>query len=224
MGGQHNSYDVYYRIDSLTGNFYNYSVSQNIECLVDSLNASRNDTAKTGCHPNHTWYKCDTSSYTIFNQNYPAKKFSMTFFEGNGNHRYVKDIGEVYSFGQALMSQTIRSLRGCVINGVLRGDTSILVGISQISTEIPDNYSLSQNYPNPFNPTTHFGFQIAEFGLVKFTIYDVLGKEVAIFVNQQLQPGKYEAAWDASAYPSGVYYFKLEAGSFTETKKMVLIK
>ena len=84
------------------------------------------------------------------------------------------------------------------------------VGIKNISNEIPQSFSLSQNYPNPFNPVTHFGFRIAEFGLVKLTVYDALGKEVQVLVNEQLQPGSYEADWDASAYPSGVYYYKLE--------------
>jgi len=226
IGGQHNSYDVYYRIDSLTGNLYSYNISQNTECLVDSLNASRNDTAKTGCQPNYTWYKCDTSSYTIFNQNFPAKKFSMTFFEGNGNHKYVKDIGEVYSFGQALMSQTIRTLRGCIINGVLRGDTSILVGINQIGTEIPEKFSLSQNYPNPFNPVTKIKFDISGISLAQtfLYVYDLIGREIAVLVNQHLKPGTYEVDFDGSNLPSGVYYYKLESGGFIETKKMVLIK
>lgn len=88
----------------------------------------------------------------------------------------------------------------------------------------PEKFSLSQNYPNPFNPVTNFGFRIAEFGLVKLTIYDAVGKEIAIIVNEEMQPGSYSVDWDASNYPSGVYFYKLESGSFVESKKMVLIK
>ncbi len=98
------------------------------------------------------------------------------------------------------------------------------VGINNISNEIPEKYELMQNYPNPFNPVTNIGFRVADFGLVSLTIYNALGKEIKILVNQHLQPGIYEADWDASDYPSGVYYYKLEAEKFTETKKMVLIK
>jgi hypothetical protein len=126
------------------------------------------------------------------------------------------------------------SLQGCIIDGVLHGDTSFPVGINVLSTDIPETFSLSQNYPNPFNPVTKIKFQIpllrgveAVGGrgvLTQLTIYDALGKEIAILVNQQLQPGIYESDWDASAYPSGVYYYKLESDSYTETKKMVLIK
>jgi len=60
--------------------------------------------------------------------------------------------------------------------------------------------------------------------LVRLTVFDVIGREIEVLVNQQLQPGTYEVSWDASAYPSGVYYYRLEAGLFSETKKMVLIK
>ncbi|MBE2216948.1 MAG: T9SS type A sorting domain-containing protein [Ignavibacteria bacterium] len=98
------------------------------------------------------------------------------------------------------------------------------VGIQQISTEIPQSFSLSQNYPNPFNPTTNFEFRIADFGLVRLTVFDAIGREIEVLVNQQMHPGTYEVSWDASTYPSGVYYYRLEAGSFAKTKKMVLIR
>jgi hypothetical protein len=98
------------------------------------------------------------------------------------------------------------------------------VGIQQISTEIPQRSALSQNYPNPFNPITNFEFRIADFGLVKLTVFDAIGREIEVLVNQQLQPGTYEVSWNASAYPSGVYYYRLSAGEFTQTKPMLLLK
>ncbi len=97
-------------------------------------------------------------------------------------------------------------------------------GITILSNEIPESYNLGQNYPNPFNPVTNIRFRIVDFGLVRLTVYDALGNSIASLVNQQLQPGSYEAAWDASAYPSGVYFYKLSADGYTDTKKMVLIK
>lgn len=104
------------------------------------------------------------------------------------------------------------------------GDPITITGVNSSSNEVPNSYSLSQNYPNPFNPTTHFGFRIADFGLVRLTVYDALGKEVTILVDQQLQPGTYEVSWDASGYSSGVYFYRLETKGFSEVKKMLLVK
>ncbi len=116
------------------------------------------------------------------------------------------------------------TLLGCIINGTVYGDTSMLVGIEQVSGEIPIKFSLSQNYPNPFNPVTTISFEIPKSEFVSITISDALGREVETIVNKQLNPGTYHAEWDAADYPSGVYYYKITAGEYTETKKMVLIK
>ncbi len=101
-----------------------------------------------------------------------------------------------------------------------------IIGIQPISTEIPDKFTLSQNYPNPFNPTTKIRFDISGSSVAQtfLSVYDQLGREVAVLVNQELRPGSYEVDWNASNFPSGVYFYKLSAGNFTETKKMVLIK
>lgn len=98
------------------------------------------------------------------------------------------------------------------------------IGIEPISSNVPENYSLEQNYPNPFNPTTNFEFRIAKTGFVNLTIYDAMGRVVESLVNGELKPGTYKADWDASNYPSGVYFYTLNTGSFTETMKMVLLK
>jgi hypothetical protein len=98
------------------------------------------------------------------------------------------------------------------------------VEIQPVSNEIPASYELFQNYPNPFNPTTKFKIQISKLSDTKVTVFDVLGKEVAILVDQQLKPGTYEVEWDASNYPSGVYFYKLTADDYLDVKKMVLIK
>jgi len=101
---------------------------------------------------------------------------------------------------------------------------SQLTGIISNNNNIPDKFSLSQNYPNPFNPTTNIGFRIADFGFVSLKIFDITGKEVQTLVDKSLQPGSYEVTWDASNMPSGVYFYKLTAADFSETKRMVLIK
>lgn len=85
-------------------------------------------------------------------------------------------------------------------------------------------FSLEQNYPNPFNPSTTIRYQIAESGLVTLIVYDMLGREIITLVNEELSAGKHEANFDASGFNSGVYFYRLKAGSFVETKKMVLMK
>ena len=94
-----------------------------------------------------------------------------------------------------------------------------------------DNYCLSQNYPNPFNPTTKIKYQIPDLpagrqGLSFATIkvYDVLGNEVTILVNEEKQPGNYEVEFNGSRLPSGVYFYRIQAGDFIQTKKMILLK
>jgi hypothetical protein len=109
-------------------------------------------------------------------------------------------------------------------NGSLKKSAKLLTGITPISTSTPDKFSLSQNYPNPFNPATKVKFDIPKQSIVQIKIYDLLGREIAELVNQQINPGTYEITWDASNYSSGIYFYKLTAGSFTDTKKMVLIK
>jgi uncharacterized delta-60 repeat protein len=101
---------------------------------------------------------------------------------------------------------------------------SQLVGITPVSSEIPISYSLSQNYPNPFNPVTTINFSIPSGEHIKLTIYDILGNEVSVPVNESLAAGSYKIDYDASKLPSGVYFYKLSAGSFTDVKKMILAK
>lgn len=98
------------------------------------------------------------------------------------------------------------------------------VGLSNINTGIPNQYSLSQNYPNPFNPMTKLRFQIPKNLLVSLKIYDAIGREIIVLVNEELAAGVYETDWDAAKFPSGVYYYRISAGDFSETKKMVLVK
>ena len=220
----------YRRIDSLTGNFYNYDTINHADCLMDSLNIRKNDSAYS-C--GGKWYRCDdTANYNIFNLNIKSKSFYWTnYFEGGDRHILALGIGRVRDEQYGAQFSMGHTLQGCLINGVLYGDTS-LVGINQISTEIPIDYSLSQNYPNPFNPSTKITFQIplsrgvseGQVVLTSLIVYDALGREIQTFVNENLSPGTYEVDFDGSNLPSGVYFYKLSSNDINLTKKMVLIK
>ena len=112
-----------------------------------------------------------------------------------------------------------------VLNGWgIRLNGQTVTGIQNVTTEVPQRYELSQNYPNPFNPSTSIKFSIPKSGLVSLKVYDILGKEVATLVNKDLNSGSYEYTFDAAGFTSGVYFYRLEAGDFSEIKKMMLIK
>jgi hypothetical protein len=108
-------------------------------------------------------------------------------------------------------------------------DTITSIGIRPVSTELPESYKLFQNYPNPFNPETKIRFAVPPNGKiaeqnVRLVIFDITGREAETLINEKLTPGTYETVWDASNYPSGFYFYKLISGSFTGSKKMVLVK
>ena len=99
-----------------------------------------------------------------------------------------------------------------------------VIGINQISTVVPEKFTLEQNYPNPFNPSTNLEFGISKSGFVSLKIYDVLGKEISTLVNTNLQTGTYKYTFDAKGLTSGIYFYTLSTDGFTETKRMSLIK
>jgi photosystem II stability/assembly factor-like uncharacterized protein len=99
-----------------------------------------------------------------------------------------------------------------------------LTSVTKNNNQLPDKYALYQNYPNPFNPETNIIFQTSESGDVKLTIFDILGRKVSTLVNEHLSPGTYKAVWDASSFPSGIYYYSLETNGYYETRKMILMK
>jgi len=98
------------------------------------------------------------------------------------------------------------------------------VGIQPFSTAVPERFSLSQSYPNPFNPVTTIKFDIRTSSDVKLTIFDALGRQLESLVNQRLATGTYSLTFDGSSFSSGVYFYKLDAGEFSETKRMILLK
>jgi hypothetical protein len=135
-------------------------------------------------------------------------KLNMVCLKGNMPGSYVNGTGN----GESLEPYVF-------IRSTITG-----VGISQVSTEVPAYFSLSQNYPNPFNPTTNIKFAVSKAGFVSLKVYDMLGKEVAVLVNNNMALGTYEYQFDASKLTSGIYFYTLKTNGFSETKKMMLIK
>jgi hypothetical protein len=103
-------------------------------------------------------------------------------------------------------------------------DVQPSTSVESTGSEFPDEYSLSQNFPNPFNPTTVIKFSIINNEHVLLKIYNSIGEEVSELVNETLPAGSYAVDFKAAGLPSGIYLYKVSAGSFTQTRKMILLK
>ncbi len=149
------------------------------------------------------------------------------FSSNNGNNWSLKNEGFNITPSQ-FYSLTIANnlvLTGASLNNSLwQRPLSEIVNVQNVGTEIPSSYSLEQNYPNPFNPRTVISFQLSVDSKVLIKVFDVQGREVQTLVNERLSVGTYQTEWDASAYPSGVYFYKLQAGDYSETKRMMLVR
>jgi len=100
-----------------------------------------------------------------------------------------------------------------------------ITDVEQLTFDIlPKEYSLKQNYPNPFNPATKVKFAVPEKSNVLIKVYDILGSEVVTLVNEEMDAGWYDVNFNAAGYSSGVYLLRMEAGSYVNTKKMILMK
>jgi hypothetical protein len=117
--------------------------------------------------------------------------------------------------------------------GFAVGDSGIILytknggGVTSAGQEreaLLKDFSLEQNYPNPFNPVTTINYQLAMNSFVTVTVFDLLGRKVATLANQERSAGNYSVQWDASTLSSGMYLYRISAGSFTQTKKMMLIR
>jgi M6 family metalloprotease-like protein len=151
----------------------------------------------------------------------------------NGTILRTVDGGRTWS---AMVSGTMVSLR-CIgtpggptqwvsgASGILLRSASTATGdVPEYAAGEPYAFALEQNYPNPFNPASDIRYQISEFRIVKLAVYDLLGREVAELVNEPKAPGEYKVRFDARGLSSGMYFYRLQAGSLTETKKMMLLK
>jgi hypothetical protein len=99
-----------------------------------------------------------------------------------------------------------------------------MVGVQNGSSKMQSEYKLENNYPNPFNPRTIINYQLPVGSYVKLTVYDIMGKEISVLVNEKQNAGRYEIEFNGDNLPSGTYFYRLSADGFNETKKMILIK
>jgi hypothetical protein len=97
-------------------------------------------------------------------------------------------------------------------------------GVGTIAEETPLSYHLDQNYPNPFNPSTTIRYDLPRSSMVRLSVYDILGREVSVLVNERRDAGVHEVKFDGLNYASGVYFYRLQAGDFVQTRKLLILR
>ncbi len=217
------------RYDSISGNIMGFvspggcSYTPN-EMPLDSLKSRRGDTLKIcgNIFNKHICY--DTSNISVFGYSKKRKSFGWDNLT-MGGRTFVKDFG-LYSASVSEPPGYGRTdiLVGCVINGVVYGDTT-LTNINRLSSEIPKDFKLEQNFPNPFNSSTNIKFEISKRGLIELRIFDVNGKFLTQLFRQNLEEGIYNIPFYSVDLSSGVYFYTLfHNGNIVGTKKFILLK
>jgi hypothetical protein len=139
----------------------------------------------------------------------------------NGVNSYVYALAVVGN--EVFVGGSFTEAGGVSANNVARWNSGTS-RVEQLSPTAPKTFLLEQNYPNPFNPSTTIRYQLPVASEVKLEVYDVLGKKIATVVNERQSAGSYQVVWNASGLSSGTYFYRLQAGTFVETKKMIMVK
>jgi hypothetical protein len=212
---------------SRQGNVYRAPLNQNLSIVQSFYNSIleklREDTVTGSIYLGARQKDPGQPGGGIFLSTNTALSFSL-YSEGLPQNPPVSSLAMKRVNNDAISTQLYAGLYNNTMNGCQLFTRNVPIGITQISNQVPQGFSLSQNYPNPFNPTTNIEFAIPKSSFVKLAVYDMLGREVEILANKELTAGTYKADWDASNYPSGVYFYKIITPGFTETKKMILVK
>jgi hypothetical protein len=168
-----------------------------------------------------------------------STRYKMTALPGFDNSLTVGVNGSIYNLNAGLVTIahgdsstfSVAYVGGPTLAAMLAAADSadarykkVFTSIQQTSLAVPQSTSLLQNYPNPFNPGTVIEFQLHHAGEVSLSVYDVLGREVAVLASGTLNAGTYRVPFDGRQYASGIYYYRLVAGSFIESKRMLLVK
>ena len=207
----------YLHIDSTTACVYEYENDTSRGLKTDSLRCSPGDWFGRGSH-------CEfIDTATVLGYQTWVMGIDRSWPDITVNHSLAMDIGITYrykyeSFGWG--TEEISSLVYAKIDGIEYG-TVVSVEDRELQ---PVNYQLSQNYPNPFNPITKISYRLPVKSFILLKVYDIIGNEIAILVNEEKQAETYEVEFNGAGLPSGIYFYRISSGSFIDTKKMLLIK
>jgi len=224
---------LFIRLDSTTAQIFAFDHNIGDELFFEDLSAELGDTV---CYEYNPAWTCQyvqlEEEFSVFGLTTLKKVYEPEAPGSYFGHSLVKGIG-LYRVWNGDTVPFWAILNGCVINGIVYGDTTV-VSVEDEIPNLPTEFSLSQNYPNPFNPSTMIRYEIPgqarnDNMLVVLKVYDVLGDEIATLVNEEKPAGSYEVEFNGrdlinQTLPSGIYFYQLRAGSFVQTKKMLLLK
>ncbi|MFQ5799537.1 MAG: T9SS type A sorting domain-containing protein, partial [Bacteroidota bacterium] len=175
------------------------------------------------------WTEVNTGLTTVYLAVWSlAINASGDIFAGTsgGVFRSTDNGGNWTEVNTGLTSTNVRALAinsdGFIFAGTYA--SGVFRSVETIAGEIPMEYDLMQNYPNPFNPSTTIEFSVPRSGYATLQVYNMLGEHLATLVSENLHPGRYNVRWNARGVSSGIYFYRLQAGEFLETKKLVLVK
>lgn len=213
------------RIDQLSGNIYEYSMNGGCsyhqgEVLVDSLFSGKGDSTNF-CSSVRRICR-DTGNVQLFGLTFHKKNFGPLFALTASGRNYAKNIG-LYFYNEGEPFTTDYTLRGCYINGVLYGDTT-LTSLTESENSAPHNFFLSQNYPNPFNPKTIINYELGIRNFVSLKVLDIAGKEVATLVNKIMPAGNHYVEFNAADLSSGIYFCVMRTGGYQKSIRIAVVK
>lgn len=228
------SYDIYLLLRKLVNPDYTWPIFFNNNCCDNGGLGLTTQTTPVLAE----WKKIGDkwglfSKEDITNGDLTGNNISSLSTPNNSNLMFKKIAEKVYFVGEKgikvgnpiLISDVPVALTGTLNNNrKIVIETSVTDITEEKENSVPTEFNLSQNYPNPFNPSTTISYQLPTDGFVTLKVYDIVGKEVATLVNEEKPAGSYEAKFDASQLSSGIYIYRLSAGSFTKTQKMTLMK
>ena len=218
----------YFRIDTSYGKVYEYISGDVVSFDFSAIELDDTVFFNQGGYE-EGWFLENKSEFNLWGIN--SERYVYTYIIPTSGYRintFVKDIGLYRDEGGELLA-SYSVLIGFIKDGVVYGDTTV-VGIDEGKSNKPVEYSLFQNYPNPFNPSTIIQYSIPKTSFVTLKIFNILGKEIATLVNEEKPAGNYQIEFNIQKtinnkpLSSGIYFYKLHAGDYIRTKKMIYLK
>jgi hypothetical protein len=200
---------------------YGYDIIDSAEYVLLDFTANANDTLSS--HSKGKWTNIAAGKQTYPGTNTSYWRFFQRMNTGLSGYIFldwiIKDSLGLTSWVEEPGAQF--NFSGAIVDGRTIGT---ITGIRENADKIPTVFSLSQNYPNPFNPSTMISFSLPSRSFVSLKIFDVMGRVVATIVSENLPAGSYQRQWNASGFSSGIYFYRIQAASFTEIKRLVLLR
>lgn len=206
------------RIDSSTADVFQYDIISNKENKVDSLLINKGDV--------FLGYECKSdTTKEYFGFNVDTKLIAQYLIGSTAYHGWelAKGFGEVMRYYDDISLYWIHYQCNIIYAEINNTKYGIKTNIEK-SRELPNQIKLYQNYPNPYNPTTTIYYSIPHPSYITIIIFDALGREIETLVSEEKSSGNYKIEFDGSKLSSGIYFYRIQAGDFLETKKMILLK